>query len=75
MCSSTMSNPRRTARSAACRKAETTRAMPASSRAVGTGPSGQKGMADGATVCQAPSASLSALPPSHGRCEDALRPA
>ena len=49
------------------------RSRPASSRAAGAGAPSRNGTADGATVCHAPSAS--GRPPSHGRCEEALRPA
>ena len=62
-------------RSAAWQNAAVTRASPLASSASGGGPSAVKGTAEGATVGQASSPGVSGSPPSHGRWQEALRPA
>ena len=69
------SKPIRTERFAELTKASRTRAMSSRVAIRGTCQFGPNGIGDGAIVCHGSWSGGSAPPPSHGRCEEALRPA
>ncbi len=69
------SKPMRSERLAASVNAAVTRAMSSSVMASGVCQPGPNGNAEGPMVGQASSAAVSGLAPSHGRADDALRPA